>query len=62
MRHEFYWSARTLRVDVFPEEEAPPITYDVLFKDDIRGIDAVAPYGELIVCLLNEHFRKVDHG
>lgn len=58
MQLEFFWSARTLRLDRTEEEDGIPTvtTEDVLGVDQQRCIFAYGDYGPLIARLLNEHF------
>jgi hypothetical protein len=60
MRLEFFWSARTLRLDRIEEQDGIPTiqTEDVLGVDQQRSIFAYGDYGPLIVRLLNEHFER----
>lgn len=57
-RRQFYWSARTLRCDVWKDgEDAPPVSEDVLGVDKDRCIYP-HDYGDLIVDLLNRQFSN----
>lgn len=53
--HDFYWSARTLRVDI-RISDCEVETQDVLQVDQHRCIIAREPYGEAIVEALNARF------
>lgn len=59
-RLEFFWSARTLRLDRITEEDGIPTiaTEDVLGVDQMRCIIAYGEFGPLIARLLNEHFER----
>lgn len=53
-----FWSARTLRVELWDEEGFLTDTTDILGVDRDRCVFAYDNYGPLIERLLNEHFEK----
>lgn len=53
-----FWSARTLRVDIWDNDGEHISTEDILGVDHTRSVFAYQEYGDLIVRLLNEHFDK----
>lgn len=56
IRREFFWSARTLRANIFDGDGDVVCVQDILRVDRLGCILAHPAYGELIVQLLQTHF------
>lgn len=59
IRREFFWSARTLRANLFDADGDIVGVQDVLHVDRLGCIVPNPAYGDLIVRLLQKHFDEI---